>query len=227
MPDEFIYIGNSWAARSWDPPGTPKDENPTNLMTQWQLPAINLSQSATPILTLLKKIKSHPSKHPVVWIWGEPVSDLENITGMSFRDYLLREDWQDIRQECVDYCFREIDKLGVPILILGAHSDVRDPKLSNIKIGIDSWQKWSLGRCGIDDDLKEHWGVERIHMHIHINKDVDPVPTMVDNIYAVLGKWRLMQDLGWFYDVHPNFYSNEKFAAYTKPIVKTFLENCQ
>jgi hypothetical protein len=225
----FLYTGPSWAASSY-----PVNDDATNLGREWGLPHINLSSPGSTVLTCTRAIHS---SGPIVWIYNEPLGDLTPITGLSFEEFVTREDWKDIREECNQHCLAKINALGNPVLLIGGHSDVVNCDYPNIVVGHASWQKWIAEQAGMrvtdvievtpadsgNYNLANCWGPEGMHNAMHQNPDIKPVPSLVDSMWDMFYFWKELENRNWFYEAHPNKQGNVEFAKFLKPVVENFL----
>lgn len=238
----FIYTGPSWANRSYDPPGSWEDANPTSLSKEWNIPCVDVSLPASRVIDRLVAVRQclNNDALPVVWIYHEPIRCLKEATGMSLLDFVKRPDWRTIWDQCNQYCLEKINSLGVPVLLIGAHSDVVGCDYPNLTVGHDSWQKWLAERSGlaIDNDeicVKMHdggdyklshcWGAELVHKFIYENPKIDPSKELVDAVLDIFFFWKHLEKSDLFFDVHPNRRATQQFAEYLLPTIKTFLQD--
>ena len=231
---KFIYNGPSWAATSY--PDDPL--NFTNLSIEWSIPCISTAHRAQTNLDGIDKVKNQPKDLPIVWLYSEPISDLTRITGMTFKDVVTRNDWWEIREECNQHCLEEINNLGVPVLLIGAQSDIVNCNLTNIRVAHPSWQRWSAVAAGMtvgekilveptdggSFEFTNCWGAEILHRFIFENPNIMPDSSLVDAIWDVYYFQEELQRRGWFFEVHPNKHSNIEFAKFLRPILLDFLE---
>jgi len=245
---EFIYTGTSWAVQSFDPLAS--DEIPdssnigkistriTNLAREWAIPHYDISKAGTSNLDRVSAFHNLNIRNkPLVWVYGEPLTDLEQITGLTKSELIKRTDWQSIRAECNRHCIDQIASLGVPVFLIGGASDIVDCTHSNI-VMISSWQKWISQQSGLSVDnnniyvtidnqenykIEYCWSAEIVHYWLHQNPKITPAPGLVDSIYSMFALWKKLEQAGLFYQVHPNYHCTELFAEYLKSDIKKFL----
>jgi hypothetical protein len=236
MIPSYIYAGPSWAAFSY-----PISEDSTNLSKEWKIKNISVAKGGSSVLEQLDLIKSKLIQQslPIIWIYNEPLADLKKITGITMEEFVQREDWQLIMQQCSEFCFDQIDALGVPVLLIGGARDIQNCERKNITIGHASWQKWLAKQSGmnvIDNiikvtpfdggnyDLAQCWGAELVHQFLHSRTDINPNNRLLDAIWDIYYFWEELQRRDWFFEVHPNKRGNVEFANFLKPTVDKFLE---
>jgi len=184
VKEKFIYTGPSWAAQSYDPPSASEYRNPTNLAKEWQIPFFDASSPGTTVLNRITAVQNyHDIKLPIIWVYNEPVSDLQEITGITFEELIQQANWKDTWKKCNQYCLKAINDIGCPVLLIGGHSDIIDCNdYKNITIGHSSWQKWLASQAGLkvdrniiyvkmddggDFSFNLCWGAEIIHRFMH------------------------------------------------------------
>ena len=234
MTQQYIYTGPSWAASSY-----PVESTPTNLAREWNIPFIDQSLAGTTILNRVNAINNLNSTLPIIWIYGEPFGDLEKITNLSKKQLMQRSDWKDIWHECNQYCLSAISKLGPPVLLIGAHSDIVNCNYDNITVGHASWQKWLAQQAGlaIDNDTVHVkmddggdfsfdwcWGAEVIHRCMHEDPAIDPDPSLTNSVWDIFFFWKELEKANLFYEVHPNLPGNQLFAKFLQPTITNFLQ---
>jgi hypothetical protein len=231
----YVYTGPSWAASSF-----PVDANSTNLSRQWNIPCIDLAQPGASVLSNIRRLEKDKSNLPIIWIYNEPLLDIEHILGISKVELLTNDNWQTQRDFCNQYCLEQISKLGRPVLLIGGHSDIRDCKFSNIRVTCASWQKFIAGKAGLsivdgtvtgtydsgtEFKVSHCWGAEIMHRTIFENPNIQPTKDLVESIWDTFFFWKEIERLGWFFDVHPNKLATETFAEFLLPDVIKFLED--
>lgn len=243
--EQFVYVGNSWAAQSFDPLAPGESPNlgmistrVTNLAKEWEIPHQNISRAGTSNLNRIDAFYNQNIRKPVIWIYGEPTLDLTIITKLTNKEFIQRADWKDIWNECNQHCLSAIDSLGVPVLLIGGHSDIVNCKYNNITIGYPSWQKWIASKAGLFVDTNKIsinknsefsidlcWGAEVIHRFMHQSPNIKPSSDLIDSCWNMLFFWKKLIEAELFYQVHPNYRCTELFAEYLKPTVEKFLQD--
>lgn len=235
MSQQYLYGGSSWARTSFDTATAPR----TNLAKEWDIPHYNLSKRAISVLESLKLVTDHPDKTlPIVFLYHDPIFDLEYITGMSYKEFVTCKDWKTIWNQCNQYCLDKIDSLDRPVLLIGASAGVVDHTYKNIIVGHHNWQLWLAEQAGmevidqtvhvtpadgINYCLSHFWSPLEIQKCLHENPSVVPDKTVVDAIWNVFSFWKELENAGLFFEVHPNYKSNKLFAEFLKPTVLKFL----
>ena len=236
MNPQYLYGGSSWAYKSFDPD---EDFN-TNLAKEWDIPHYDLSWPNISVLYSVNRIIQHPDKQlPVIFLYHDPISDVEHITGISFKEFLTRKDWKTIWDQCNQFCIDKIDTLARPVLLIGAVTNVIDNMVyKNITIGHVNWQLWLAKQAGmkiIDQtihvapedggnfSLDHFWGAESAQKHLHENPAISPDKQLLDSIWDVFFFWKELEKANLFYEVHPNYNGNKLFAKFLKPTVLNFL----
>jgi hypothetical protein len=234
MSWQYIYTGPSWAASSY-----PVENKSTNLAREWNIPFNNQSLAGTSILNRVAAVKNLNFTVPIIWIYGEPFGDLENITNMSKSELIQRHDWKDIWHECNQYCLSSIANIGSPVLLIGAHSDIVNCDYNNITVGHASWQKWLAQQIGlvVDDNTVQvkmddggdfsfdHcWGAEVIHRYMHEHPGINPDPSLTNSVWDIFFFWKELEKANLFCEVHPNLPGNQLFARFLHPTVTNFLQ---
>jgi hypothetical protein len=241
MGVEFIYTGPSWANQSYDAPGSWEYQHKTNLAKEWSLPFHDYSQCGSSALNRSEAIKKTQQHLPIVWIYNEPLLDLQEATGLSMSEFIRRSDWFDIWKECNKFCLDTINQIGVPVFLIGGHSDVIDCKYENIVTGHFSWQHWIAEQAGlkVDNDGLIHvkindgsdfsfrhcWGAEFAHRYMHENSNISPSSEIVDAVWNILFFWKELEKANLFFDVHPNRKANQEFAKVLLPALQNFLQD--
>lgn len=230
----YTYTGPSWAASSYPI----EDARATNLAKLWNIAHIDHSAPGSSAMGNLHKLRE--TKGPIVWIYNEPLGVLKHATNMDHKEFLIRNDWKEIWEECNQFCLNSIARLGRPVLLFGAHSDIVDCNHENIVVGHKSWQRFLAEKAGMitrkgkinvkmDDggsfSFRHCWGAEIVHRTMHENPDIKPNESLTHDVWDIFFFWKQLEKQDLFNDVHPNLRGNKLFAEYTKPIVEKFLED--
>lgn len=240
MSPQFLYGGSSWAASSYD---ADMRHAKTNLSKEWNMPCIDLSVPGVSVLKSWREIEKNKNKTlPVIFLYHCPSSNVTDITGISYEQFLTRPDWMEIWNRCNQHCLEQIDSLGRPVLLIGAVSTVPDWSYKNIIIGHANWQLWLAEQAGmqIQDQhvlvspadggnytLNHFWAAESAHRYLHENPGVTPDKTLLDSVWDVYFFWQTLEKANLFHQVHPNFNGNRLFAEYLRPKVEKFINDCK
>jgi hypothetical protein len=204
------------------------------------MPFVDLSRMAASTSDNINAIKCNNSTLPIVWIYNEPLSDIEDILGITKVELLTDNDWESQREKCNQYCLEQISNLGRPVLLIGGPSDVKDCNFPNIRVSCDSWQKFIAEKAGLSVvngvisgtydsgtafQVSDCWAAEMMHRTMFEHPDVQPVHSLVESIWNTFFFWKEIERLGWFFGVHPNKQATEAFADLLRPDIIKFLED--
>jgi hypothetical protein len=236
MDPSFVYTGPSWAVSSF--PNDRPYHITTNLASEWNINCINYAKNGNDTLESFELVKT--SSLPIIWVYEEPIKCLTKATGMGLDQFVSRQDWKEIWSEVNQFCLKKISSIGVPVLLIGGHSDIVDCNYTNIKVAHVSWQKFLADKASMNvnqksitvkpPDSKEFqidlcWGVEIVQCFVYTNPKIIPVQSLIDNIWHIFCFWKQLEKSGWFYGVHPNYRATVTFAQYLKPMVLEFLQD--
>lgn len=218
---KILYVGPSWAARSYE---TIEGSEPeyTNLARELKLDVINLSELGLSNNVCLDKVnKNLENCAGIIWIYCEPVTD----TLHTLKKYLIEsENFWDIRSKMNHNMLTQINKLGVPVALIGGHSDIVDCDFSNIEVIHKSWQKFLADSVNVQ--LDHGWGAEVAHRFATREfLDIKPSKSCVNYISDTLNSWTKMELNGVFCGCHPNRYGNKIFAQEIKNSINSFINN--
>ena len=234
---KYIYTGPSWAAQSYDDVNGPFFKS-TNLSREWGIECLDLSKPGSSVLDRAEAIKESGVSLPIVWVYNEPLLDITTATGLTLNEFVVNDNWKNIREECNQYCLGQIDALGLPVLLIGGHSDVLNCDHSNITVVCPSWQTWLAEQSGMavngnnitvdpedggNYNIDHCWGAEVVHKFLHENQQINPNAKLLDSLWDIYYFWAELQKRNWFWEVHPNMRGNVEFAKFLKPAVNNFL----
>ena len=233
---EFVYTGPSWAASSY-----PVDNKSTNLAKEWDIPYLNYSMAGSTVLSRLPLVDKTKSL-PIIWCYHEPMGCLTEATGLSNAELIQRSDWEDVWEDCNQFCLKAINDLNRPVLLIGAHSDIVNCDYKNITVAHPSWQKFLAHQAGMpikdntinvkmDDGgdffVSTCWGAEVLHKFMHENPHITPSVEVTNAVWDIFFFWKELDKANLFVDVHPNYQGNTLFAEFLKPTVIKFLQDNQ
>jgi hypothetical protein len=220
-----VYTGPSWAELSYEPrEDFDRWPNYTNLALEWNLNCENTSRRAYNNFDCIDQVRKYDGA--VVWVFCEPlVAILHNMPLQ--RQYLRVKDHLSFRHALLMQQLDAMNRMGRPIGIIGAHSDIRKEDLegfSNLEILDSSWQNFLAQH--VDKYFQPHynWGYEIAHVIMQVNKDIEPSEQLVNDVFEGFEFWKYLERRGVFCDVHPNRLGNELYAKHTQDIVKKFIE---
>jgi hypothetical protein len=221
-----IYIGPSWAVRSFDTPDG-NDQETTNLAQEWNIGVQNLAEHAFSNWMLLGKIRSYvkdnpqESQTPIIWVYGEPLLDTWVYQDTPIEQALTRDDWWQMRERVNQQILQDISELGNPVALIGAHSDIVDCDHPNITVIHPSWQKFLGEQIGIY--IKAGWGAEVAHRFIVTDRSIKPSHSVIDAVSELFLQWHKLEMHGLFQICHASLLGNKLFAKAIESDVKKWL----
>ena len=223
--EKFIYTGPSWGELSYEPmEGFDVYPNYTNLALEWNIPCYNVAKRANNNYQCIDSVRALNKDLPVVWIMCEPlVSILHNATAQ--HEYLQAKNHLAFRQDLLQQQLTAMNDIGLPIGIIGAHSDIRQSDIdnfSNLSIIHPSWQNFLASQASVES-RNYNWGYEIAHVMFRVFLDVKPTDQLVMDMYDGLEFWCQLEKEKVFCDVHPNRIANIKFAEHIKEQVIKFV----
>lgn len=198
--NEIIYTGPSWAAHSYSHADGPTDNEVSigdMFATEFELSYGDNRQGWLPTVgasnrLCVEKIKLYQRKYinqtpPVIWILCDPVAriyyDEQTVrqTWPCYKDDIETEqwvtklihspDWMTIRNELLHCDLSDMNDLGLPIGILGSHSDI-DPldvvNYENLTVIEPSWQNILCQEAGITG-MVPNVGADFLHQTLKIH----------------------------------------------------------
>jgi hypothetical protein len=224
MEKSILYIGPSWAERSYDTPNGTED-NFTSLAKELNLPVTNWAKRGSSNIKLLDRIKNSDTKFDaIIWVFAEP---LLSIKDEKWSDAMVAElvnsaNWWSLRQELLNNILDKISALEVPIALIGAHSDVGIKDYKNITVIHPSWQKFLAEHAGVE--LEHGWGAEVGHLMM-LKNDITPSKEFVELTSNTFKAWKEMELKGVFNWCHPTKTGNQLFAQEIKNSLTTWINN--
>jgi hypothetical protein len=225
-----IYIGPSWAVRSFDTPDD-TDTEITSIAKELELDVINLSSLGHSNRMLLQKLKSYlkqnpqAKSNPIIWFYSEPFIDAWWYEDCPEETFIQSPDWYELRSSTNKKILKEIANLNHPIALIGAHSDIVDCDHSNIEVIHPSWQKFLASTCDVELDCG--WGAEIAHRIISNNPGIKPSYGIVDAVTDTFNSWHRLEMNHLFQICHPNILGNQLFAKEIKDSLFGWLSKYQ
>jgi hypothetical protein len=237
-----LYLGSSWAVQSYESFGGDNDPIKTNLAQELKL--TNYTQLAaygnSNILQLNKAIafiNQHPELEPyrLVFVLGSSSNDAPmfyNLTGEQFaHKFLTSSDPISIIKDVEKLFYQELNKLDIPIALIGAHTDVVDFNFKeNITVIHPSWQNFLGSHCdlpkffGWPAELANLWLQGRLKFDVYINK-VTPSKEVVFEIDRLFKQWTAMHRNNLWNGVHPSILGNQLFANKIADAFNKWIDN--
>lgn len=223
---KFIYTGPSWGELSYEPIiNFNVWPNYTNLALEWNLNSYNVAKRANSNYKCIESVKLLNKDLPVVWVMCEPLVHLLVENSPLITEYLTTKDHLAFRQELLVAELTAMNDIGLPIGIVGAHSDIRQKDIEgfkNLSIIHASWQNFLAADVSVTPN-EYNWGYEVAHIMMSRYPDIRPSDQLIMDTYDGLEFWQEMQNKKVFFHVHPNKLANVKFAKHTKQRVVDFI----
>jgi hypothetical protein len=237
-----LYLGSSWAVQSYESFNGDNDSIKTNLAQELKLTNYTqlASYGSTNIAQLNKAItfiKQHPGLGPfrLVSVLAESLNNAPmfyNLTREQFaHKFLTSPDPISIIKD-VEICFyQELNKLDIPIALIGAHTDVVDFNFKeNITVIHSSWQNFLGSQCGLPKffgwpaELANLWLQGRLEFDVYIN-EVTPSKEVVFEIDRLFSRWTSMELSNLWNGVHPTILGNKLFAKEIDDSFNEWIDN--
>ena len=240
-----LYCGPSWAVQSFE---SPQGDDPvkTNLAQELELTDYtSLALYANSNLDQLQEAEAFIQQHPelapfrIVFVMANSLQDGYKITGVSqvdfSRSFLTSADPVGTVKTLEQQFYRRLNSLGIPVALIGAHTDVECESFDNITVIHQSWQNFLGQRCGLNSfygwpaDVGHRWlqGIvipERGPPE-HFELGTNPSPVVVDEIHKLFNvNWRILEKNKLFKGSHPTILGNQLFAKEIKQSVNNWLD---
>ena len=219
MSISYLYIGPSWAVKSYDPVELEKNFNYADI---WSIPYFNLSRPAKTNNYFLKTFETKVPKDirnkPIIWLWPR-------LDNQQWLDICYKEDWMQQYYNKTNNALEEINSLGNKVLIIGSHSD---PKTNLCYNNIDFFEISIQQHIGqqCKETLDWYFDFESAHCCIHAydNETRRASKSLVNDTYIGLKTWDKWESKGWIYDCHPTAKAVESFALKYKDKIIHWIE---
>lgn len=215
----LLYLGPSWAVQNFEPE---QSNNPqTNLCQELQIKAQNLSSLGSTNWENYLVAQKQKSYDAIVWIYCEPILDIETFKISSVNNFLQSENFWDMRAEVNARILEKLNSLGCPVALIGAHSDIVDNNYNNLYTIHPSWQKFLCERINLN--ISTGWGAEIAHRWF-LRRQITPSRNLVDLITETFDAWKKLEENNLFYEVHPNYYGTTLFAKHIQSQLYNWLK---
>jgi hypothetical protein len=229
---KILYVGPSWAARSYDTPeGSESDF--TNLVKELNLDVDNQAKIGTSNLYILKTLPSNYQDlyRGIIWVYAEPLTDLtslghytQNLNHITPDALIKSENFWEMREEINQFILSKLSNIKCPIGFIGAHGDVPESNYSNFVTIHPSWQKFLANHVGVQ--LDDGWGAEVSHRSIMTEyAHVTPSKAIINKISDTFASWHKLELNRVFNWCHPNKKGNNLFAKEIANNVQSFINN--
>jgi len=219
----ILYTGPSWANRSYDR----DDEYPiTNLYKELSLNVIDITTAGSNNIEMLHKTQRYINKtsiDKIIWVLSEPISQLSNSKSI---EMLQNKNYQIVRKQLINSLLFQLNKLNIPVGIIGAHSGIGDIdtiKYNNISIIHNSWQQFLCDYASVIN--LADWGADPLHVTLINNPNITPDNKVVTDIFNCFLTWENLEKHNLFYQVHPNFNGTKLFAKHIREDLFLWLDN--
>jgi hypothetical protein len=213
---KFIYVGSSWAKKSYDN----VDVSETNLLKLWKLEdsAIDISRRGNAFNNSYNDL-IYNSDLPVIYITCETLADIPDSEICDIKDVMK------FRKNIHENHMNILRNIKNPVAIIGAHTDVSydDVSNSNNRIIDLSWQNFLLREANIPE--RYNFGADIIHTAWHANDCKIKDQSILEKIQSQFEVWDRLQQEGLMYGPHPTRKGNELYAEYTYDKVKEFIND--
>jgi len=227
---QLLYVGSSWAVKSFAETDDATDtsiEQECNLKSKAYV--TKLCQNGTSNLDMLDKVKRFGFlKYGIVWLYCEPILDIERLGICTREEFLTSPNSWELRSIANKRILQEMNNLNMPIALIGAHSDVIDCDYENITVINNSWQSFLLDSLNYDyvgaDRIVQGWGAEVAHRWM-AQLGVSPTKELTDKIIEIFRRWSLLIKEDLFWEVHPTSKATKLFAKEIEKPLYEWIDN--
>lgn len=241
-----VYLGPSWAVQSFESVQGLDDPVKTNLaheleLTNYTSLALYACSNLDQLQLAQEFMQQHPELAPfrIVFVAANSLQDGHKISGVSqvdfARAFLTSEDPMRTVKILEQQFYRQLNALGVPVALIGAHTDVEDESFDNITVIHPSWQNFLGQRCGLNNfygwpaDIGHRWlqgiVIPEYGPPEHFDLGTNPSKAVVDEIHALIRMcWPIMEKNKLFKGSHPTIMGNQLFAQEIKQSVNNWLD---
>jgi hypothetical protein len=242
-----LYLGPSWAVQSFESPGGEHDPVKTNLaqelgLTDYTSLALYANSNFDQLTLAQEFIQQHPELAPfrIVFVSANSLSYGHKIFNMSrvefAKTFLQSNDPLDLVQSLEQQFYQRLNQLGVPVALIGAHTDVTCQSHDNITVIHPSWQNFLAQRCGLNSvygwaaDVAHGWlqgiVIPEVGDPEHFDLGRNPSPVVVDEIHKIIfDTWMELEKHKLFRCVHPNILGNQLFAKEIADSFNQWIDN--
>jgi hypothetical protein len=244
-----LYLGPSWAVQSFESVHGLDDPVKTNLAQELELTNYtSLALYACSNLDQLQSAQEFMQQNSelapfrIVFVTANSLQDAHKISGVSqvdfARAFLTSADPMRTVKILEQQFYRQLNALGVPVALIGAHTDVEDESFGNITVIHPSWQNFLGQRCGLNNfygwaaDVGHRWlqgiVIPEYGPPEHFKLGTKPSKVIVDEVHKMLSVyWCKFEKNKLWSGVHPNIRGNQLFAQEIKQSVNNWLDKHQ
>jgi len=241
-----LYLGPSWAVQSFESVHGLEDPVKTNLAQELGLTNYtSLALYAKSNLDLFKEAQTFMQQHPgqapfrIVFVIGNSLRDGPLDSGMSevewAKTFLISNDPMDISISLEQEFYKRLNSLGIPVALIGAHTDVSCDSHDNITVIHPSWQNFLGEQSGLNKfygwaaDIAHRWlqgmYIPEYGPPAKFDLGGKPSPAVVDEIHKMFGVWKLLEKHKLFIGSHPTILGNQLFAKEIAKPFKQWIDN--
>jgi len=241
-----LYLGPSWAVQSFESTYGLDDPVKTNLAQELELSdytslALYANSNLDQLQDAEKFILQHPELAPfrIVFVMANSLQDGHKISGVSqvefARAFLTSADPLVTVRTLEQQFYRRLNSLGIPVALIGAHTDVDCESFDNITVIHTSWQNFLAQQCGLNSfygwpaDVGHRWlqgiVIPEYGPPEHFELGTDPSKSVVDEIHKLFNvNWRILEKNRLFKGTHPTILGNQLFAQEIKQSVSNWID---
>ena len=241
-----LYLGPSWAVQSFESTQGLDDPVKTNLAQELELTDYtSLALYAKTNYDQLRDAKEFMQQHPelapfrMVWITANSLQDGHKTTRVSqiefAKSFLVSNDPLGIVKTLEHEFYQHLNSLGVPVALIGAHTDVTCESHDNITVIHPSWQNFLAQHCGLNSfygwpaDIGHRWlrgiVIPDRGPPEYFKLEISPSTAVIDEIYKLFNdNWRILEKNKLFKGTHPTILGNQLFAQEIKQSVNNWID---
>jgi hypothetical protein len=243
-----LYLGSSWAVQSFETTTGVDDPVKINLAQELGLTDYTMlagfSETNQNQLDKAQQFMQHnPELAPfrIVFVTANSLEDAYKTSSMSqvefARDFLISEDPVNIVKDLEQQFYSQLNSLGIPVALIGAHTDVECESYENITVIHSSWQNFLAQRCGLNSFYGWPINVGRTWLKgsvipeygppVPINLETAPSATVRTETHKIKIFWKIMQQHNLLFEGHPTILGNKLFAQEIKQSVNNWIDKHQ
>jgi len=244
-----LYLGSSWAVQSFETTTGVDDPVKINLAQELGLTDYTMlagfSETNQNQLDKAQQFMQHnPELAPfrIVFVTANSLEDAYKTSSMSqvefARDFLISEDPVNIVKDLEQQFYSQLNSLGIPVALIGAHTDVECESYENITVIHSSWQNFLGQQCGLKSFYG--WPADVAHRWLqgivipdrgppeHFELGTRPSKSVVDEIHKLFTiNWKILEKNKLFKGPHPTILGNQLFAQEIKQSVNNWIDKHQ
>ena len=229
-----LYLGSSWAVQSFETSTGLDDPIKTNLaqelgLSNYTMLAGYSESNGSQLQKAQEFMQQHLDLAPfrIVFVTANSLDDAHKISNVSqveyAREFLISRDPINLVKTLEQQFYRQLNSLGIPVALIGAHTDVECESFDNITVIHPSWQNFLAEQSGLNKfygwpaDLGHRWlqgiVIPEYGSLEHFELMARPSGAVVSEIYNLFTVvWNKLQKNKLFLGVHPNILGNQLFA---------------